>query len=131
MLVQDLFENRMHDAYSVFQQLAGAVHNSEDIDLRVGHELMPLQSWQARHLLGQYKSIAKRQGPDAAMRFLADYNAITAALDAMDTRVVACPVNVQWMKHTTMMNPKNVIRAAALAKVNLMAQVVVPVAEVA
>ena len=87
MLVQDLFENRMHDAYSVFQQLAGAVHNSEDIDLRVGHELMPLQSWQARHLLGQYKSIAKRQGPDAAMRFLADYNAITAALDAMDTRL--------------------------------------------
>ena len=87
MLVQDLFENRMHDAYSVFQQLAGAVHNSEDIDLRVGHELMPLQSWQARYLLGQYKSIAKRQGPDAAMRFLADYNAITAALDAMDTRL--------------------------------------------
>ena len=87
MLVQDLFENRMHDAYSVFQQLAGAVHNSQDVDLKIGHEMMPIQAWQARFLLGQYKSMAKRQGPDAAMRFLADYNAITAALDAMDSRL--------------------------------------------
>ena len=87
MLVQDLFENRMHDAYSVFQQLASAVHNSQDVDLKIGHEMMPIQAWQARFLLGQYKSLAKRQGPDAAMRFLADYNAITAALDAMDSRL--------------------------------------------
>ena len=87
MLVQDLFENRMHDAYSVFQQLATAVNLSKDVDLQIGHEMMPIAYWQARYLLGQYRSIAKSQGPDAGMRFLADYNAVTAALDAMDTRL--------------------------------------------
>ena len=87
MIVQDLFENRMHDAYSVFQQLATAVNLSKDVDLQIGHELMPIAYWQARYLLGQYRSIAKSQGPDAGMRFLADYNAVTAALDAMDTRL--------------------------------------------
>ena len=89
MLARDLFENKLHDAYSVFQQLAGAVHSSKDIDLHIGHEIMPLQYWQARHLLGQYKSIAKRQGPDAAMAFLGDYNAINDALDAMDAKLAA------------------------------------------
>ena len=79
MLAQDLFENRMHDAYSVFQQLTSAVNRSQDVDLRVGAEMMPIQYWQARHLLGQYKSIARRQGPDAGMKFLSDYNAISAA----------------------------------------------------
>ena len=87
MLVQDLFENRMHDAYSVFQQLATAVNLSKDVDLQIGREMMPIAYWQARYLLGQYRSIAKSQGPDAGMRFLADYNAVTAALDAMDTRL--------------------------------------------
>jgi hypothetical protein len=77
----------MHDAYSVFQQLAAAVNLSKDVDLQIGHEMMPIAYWQARYLLGQYKSIAKHQGPDAGMRFLADYNAVTAALDAMDSRL--------------------------------------------
>ena len=89
MLVQDLFENRMHDAYTVFQQLAAAVNQSKDIDLQVGREMMPIAYWQARHLLGKYKAIAKHQGPDAGMAFLGDYNAINDALDAMDAKLAS------------------------------------------
>ena len=87
MLVQDLFENRMNDAYKVFQQLAVAVNRSQDIDLKIGREMMPIAYWQARHLLGQYKSIVKNQGPDAGMTFLSDYDTISAALDAMDVKL--------------------------------------------
>ena len=89
MLVQDLFENRMNDAYKVFQQLAAAVNQSKDIDLQIGREMMPIAYWQARHLLGKYKALAKHRGPDAGMAFLGDYNAISAALDDMDTKLAS------------------------------------------
>jgi len=84
MLLNNLFESRYGAAAGVetIRQLVHAVKNSQDIDLKVGPEMFPVNYGDARYLLQYWK--ANREGGDATAEYFGDANWIEAKLAKRD-----------------------------------------------
>ena len=88
MLAQDLFEaapsNMGQDTLRQLQTIASSGQNA---DLKIGMEMMPIQSWQATYLMGVYKGIRQKYGVEKALSMLGNYDFVNHALARQEQKL--------------------------------------------
>ena len=88
MLSQDLFEAAPSNlGQDTLRQLQAIASSGQNADLKIGMEMMPIQSWQATYLMGVYKGIKQKYGVEKALSMLGNYDFVDHALARQEQKL--------------------------------------------